>query len=66
MVLKPEVLIYNLNKQRIPSKRFFCSIIKKSRKSKYTDDEIISGLMKAFSISKKQASHQLKKYDGEI
>jgi probable rRNA maturation factor len=30
MVLKPEVLIYNLDRQRIPSKRFFCSIIKKS------------------------------------
>lgn len=40
--------------------------IKKSRKSKYTDDEIINGLMKAFSINKKQASHQLKKYNGEI
>ena len=30
MVFKPEVLIYNLDKQNIPSKRFFCSIVEKS------------------------------------
>lgn len=30
MVFKPEVLIYNLDKQNIPSKRFFCGIIEKS------------------------------------
>lgn len=30
MVFKPEVLIYNLDKQNIPSKRFFCSVIEKS------------------------------------
>ena len=30
MVFKPEVLIYNLDRQNIPSKRFFCSIIEKS------------------------------------
>ena len=30
MVFKPEVLIYNLGRQNIPSKRFFCSIIEKS------------------------------------
>lgn len=30
MVFKPEVLIYNLDKQKIPSKRFFCGIIEKS------------------------------------
>ena len=30
MVFKPEVLIYNLNRQNIPSKRFFCSIVEKS------------------------------------
>ena len=30
MVLKPEVLIYNLDRQNIPSKRFFCSIIERS------------------------------------
>lgn len=30
MVFKPEVLIYNLDRQNIPTKRFFCSIIEKS------------------------------------
>ena len=30
MVFKPEVLIYNLDKQNILSKRFFCGIIEKS------------------------------------
>ena len=30
MVFKPEVLIYNLDRQNIPSKRFFCSIVEKS------------------------------------
>ncbi len=30
MVFKPEVLIYNLDRQNIPSKRFFYSIIEKS------------------------------------
>lgn len=30
MVLKPEVLIYNLTSQRIPSKNFFCDTIKKA------------------------------------
>jgi len=30
MVFKPEVLIYNLDRQNIPSKKFFCSIVEKS------------------------------------
>ena len=30
MVFKPEVLIYNLDKQNIPSKRFFYNIVEKS------------------------------------
>jgi len=30
MVLKPEVLIYNLTSQRIPSKNFFCDAIEKA------------------------------------
>jgi len=30
MVFKPEVLIYNLDRQNIPSKRFFCGIVEKS------------------------------------
>ena len=30
MVFKPEVLIYNLDRQNVPSKRFFRSIIEKS------------------------------------
>ena len=30
MVFKPEVLIYNLDRQNIPSKRFFRSIVEKS------------------------------------
>lgn len=30
MVFKPEVLIYNLDRQNISSKRFFCNIVEKS------------------------------------
>jgi len=30
MVSKPEVLIYNLDRQNIPSKKFFCSIVRES------------------------------------
>lgn len=30
MVLKPEILIYNLSSQRIPSKDFFCDTIEKA------------------------------------
>ena len=30
MVFKPEVLIYNLDRQNIPSKRFFCNVVEKS------------------------------------
>lgn len=39
--------------------------IRKSKRSKYSDEEIIKGLMKAFSISKAAASRQLNKYIGK-
>lgn len=38
--------------------------IRKAKRSKYTDDEIIHGIKIAFGVSKKQAATQLKKYNG--
>lgn len=46
-----------------PMEHSIQNFIRKTKRSKYTDEEVTRGLMKIFHLSKEQAIQQMEKYN---